>query len=86
MLQTCITAEQLRKALVELEAAEKNGFHHCLAVFDVRASGSLLSNCRATYSDLWERAHPTNGNMDWGRFQGVSKSHRFAEGILTGAP
>lgn len=78
----CIDAEQLRSALKEIEAAERNGFNYCLAVFRFVSAGSSISENRAAYSDLMERAHPTDGNLDWGRFQGVSRRHRFKGGKL----
>ena len=81
-MEFCITADELRKAIAEIEAAEKNGFVHCLGVFRFSQSGFMLSDNRAVYSDLLERAHPTNGAFDWGRFQSVSKRHTFRDGRL----
>ena len=81
-MELCVSGEQLRKALAEIEAAEKNGFMHCLAVFKLASAGYMLSDCRANYSDLIERAHPTDGSMDWGRFQRVSQRHKFKAGKL----
>lgn len=78
----CIGADALRAALADIEAAEKNGFHHCLAVFDVAQAGRMLDDCRAVYSDLIEKAHPTNPSLNWGRFQGVTRRHRFVDGRL----
>lgn len=78
----CIDATELRKALAEIEAAEKNGFNHCLAVLEISSAGPMLSDCRASYSDLIERAHPTNPSLNWGRFQGVSRRHRFEDGKI----
>lgn len=78
----CIDAEQLRKALAEIEAAEKNGFMHCLAVFRMASAGQMLDQNRAEYSDMIEKAHPTNGRFDWGRFQGVTRLNRFENGKL----
>lgn len=78
----CIDAEQLRAALKEIEQAEANGFMHCLAVFDLTQAGHSLDACRASYSDLCEKAHPTDARYDWGRFQLVSKMHRFENGEL----
>lgn len=78
----CIDAKQLRAALAEIEAAEKNGFMHCLAVFKMASAGPMLDQCRADYSDLIEKAHATNGKLDWGRFQGVSRRNRFVDGKL----
>jgi hypothetical protein len=81
-MEFCINGEQLRKALAEIEAAEKNGFMFCLAVFKITQAGYMLSDTRADYSDLCERAHPTNENFDWGRFQGVSRRNKFKNGKL----
>jgi len=81
-VEFCIDAEQLRKAIEEIEAAEENGFDYCLAVFRITTVGGRLDNCRARYSDLIERAHPTDGRLDWGRLQGVSKRFKFSEGKL----
>jgi len=78
----CVDAEQLRKALAEIEAAEKNGFMHCLAVFRMATAGRMLDENRAEYSDLYEKAHPTDGNFDWGRHQLVSRYNRFEAGQL----
>lgn len=81
-MELCINAKQLRKALKEIEEAERNGFMYCLAVFKITSAGHMLDNCRATYNDLIEKAHPTDGNFDWGRFQGVSKDNKFKNGEL----
>lgn len=78
----CIDAQQLRKALADIEAAERNGFNHCLCVFKITSAGHMLDSCRASYSDMIEKAHPTDGNFDWGRFQGVTKRNRFVGGEL----
>ena len=77
-----ISAEQLRAALRDIEAAEANGFMYCEAVFKIVQAGIMLSDCKAEYSDLYEKAHPTDGNFDWGRFQGVSKRNKFINGEL----
>lgn len=86
MMGFCISADQLRKALVEMEAAERNGFMHCLAVFAMSSAGPMLDECRANYSDLLERAHPTSGAFNWGRFQRVSQRFRFKDGDLIPLP
>jgi hypothetical protein len=78
----CIDAAQLRRALVDIEAAEKNGFMHCLAVLNLTQAGPMLDDCRVEYSDLCERAHPTDGGFNWGRFQGVTRKNRFVNGKL----
>lgn len=85
-MEFCISARELRKALVEIEAAEKNGFMHCLSVFRLSGAGYMLHDCRAGYSDLLERASEHDGNLNWGRFQGVTKRHRFVDGKLEPLP
>lgn len=82
MIEFCINGEELKKALAEIEQAEKNGFKYCLAIFRLISAGQMLDSCRAKYSDLLEKAHPTDGNLDWGRFQGVSKRYKFKNGKL----
>jgi hypothetical protein len=78
----CIDAEQLRKALADIEVAEKNGFKYCLAVFRLTSCGYMIDDNRATYSDMIEKADPTNGNLCWGRFQSVTKNNKFKNGKL----
>lgn len=81
-MELCIDAAQLRAALTEIEAAEKNGFMHCLAVFAITQAGWSLSDCRATYRDLIERASPDDPSLNWGRSQGVTKRCIFQSGRL----
>jgi hypothetical protein len=81
-LELCIDAEQLRKALADIEQSEANGFRYCLAVFTLSSAGSMIDQCRMTYSDKIEKAHPTDPRLDWGRFQGVSRNNRFTNGKL----
>ncbi len=81
-MELCINAEELRKALKDIEAAEANGFHYCLAVFKMTSVGPRISDCLASYSDMIEKAHPTDGNLAWGRFQSVSKNNKFRKGKL----
>lgn len=78
----CINAKELRAALAEIEAAERNGFKHCLAVFEMVSVGDYITQNLAGYSDLLERAHPTDGNLNWGRFQRISQRFRFKNGKL----
>jgi len=73
----CINAEQLRKALADIEAAEQSGFMHCLAVFSMVRAGRMLDQNVAEYSDMIEKARPTDGNFDWGRFQSISRRYTF---------
>lgn len=86
MLNFCISADQLRKALAEIEAAEGNGFMHCLSVFEITQTGKNLDACRAEYSDMIEKGHPTNPAVNWGRFQGVTRRHKFIDGALVPIP
>jgi len=81
-MEFCIDAAELRKALKEIEAAEAHGFMHCLAVAKLTSAGYMLNECRASYDSLLERAHPTDGRFDWGRFQGVTRRNRFVDGKL----
>ena len=78
----CISADQLRKALAEIETAERNGFNHCLSVFKLTSAGHDLRSCRAEYSDIWEIGHPTDPSLNWGRFQGVTRLFRLRKGKL----
>ena len=77
-----VKGEELRKALADIEAAEKNGFMHCLAVFNITSAGQNIDQCRASYSDLSERAHPTDPSLNWGRFQSVTTRNKFKDGKL----
>lgn len=81
-MELCISADDLRKAIIDIEKAEANGFMHCLAVFKMTSAGRNLDECRAEYSDLSERAHPTDANFNWGRFQGVTRRNKFVDGKL----
>ena len=78
----CISPEELRKALKDIERAEENGFYYCISVFKMTSAGEMLDQCQATYSDMIEKAHPTNGMLDWGRFQGVTRTCKFINGEL----
>ena len=81
-MEFCIDATQLRRALADIENAEKNGFNHCLAVFRIISAGYMIDDTRANYSDLLERAHPTDGSLNWGRFQGITRDNQFVDGKL----
>lgn len=74
-MEISITKIELLKALAEIEAAEKNGFYFCEGVFSIREMNGSIGV--AYYSDLWEKAHPTNGSLNWGRFQDVHKRKKF---------
>lgn len=78
----CIDAKQLRKALKDIKSAEKNGFKYCLAVFQMVSCRFMIDQNRAEYSDMIEKAHPTDAKLDWGRFQGVTQRNRFKNGKL----
>jgi hypothetical protein len=75
-----IKAHDLRAALADIERAEANGFLYCEAVFDPQTVDGAFTVL--AYSDLSEKAHPTDGRLAWGRFQRVSRRHRFENGKL----
>jgi len=75
-----ITEKELKKALKQINRAKKNGFHYCEGVFRGYAfDGGLV---KLVYSDLFEKAHPTDGNYNYGRGQSVSKYYTFQNGQL----
>jgi hypothetical protein len=82
MMDFCISGEQLRAALADIDRAEANGFMHCLCVFKMTSAGPMLDDCMANYSDLLEKAHPSDARLDWGRFQSVTSRNRFVDGKL----
>ena len=81
-MEFVIKAKELRRALKDIEDAEKNGFMYCEAVFTLVSAGRMLDSNKAEYSDMIEKAHPTDGSLDWGRFQGVSKTNKYINGQL----
>ena len=81
-MEFVINADQLRKALLDIERAEANGFMHCEAVFFLASAGPSLGQCVAVYSDLSEKAHPTNAALDWGRYPNVTRHNRCVDGEL----
>jgi hypothetical protein len=81
-MEMVINARELRKALSAIEEAEKNGFNYCLVVLKLAAAGPNISQCVVQYSDMIERAHPTDAKLDWGRFQGVTRTCKFKNGKL----
>jgi len=82
MITVVANAEQLRKALKQIERAESNGFNYCLAVFDLVECGSSVSDCKIEFDGILEKAHPTDGNLNWGRGQRVTERNRFVDGKL----
>jgi hypothetical protein len=81
-MEFCIKAKELRNALKEIEIAENNGFHYCLAVFTMISVGRSLDENLAEYHDIVEKAHPTDDTLDWGCGQGVTKTHKFRKAGL----
>jgi len=81
-MEICIKAEELRKALKEIEEAESNGFMHCLSVFRTSSGGEMLDDNLLEYSDIWVKAHSIDGSLDWGRFQKVYRYYTFSDGKL----
>ena len=82
MINFCVSAKELRKALFEIEWAERNCFNHCLAVFDLFKAGRNLDENLCEFEELVEKAHPTNKNLDWGCGQDVTKLNKFVDGKL----
>jgi hypothetical protein len=81
-MELVINKKDLEKALKDIKSAEKNGFMYCQGVFKIISAGVCLDDNVAEYSDMIEKAHPTDGHLDWGRFQRVSKTHKFKNGKL----
>lgn len=79
-IELCIGAAELRAALADIERAEANGFHHCLAVFQFTSISADLDDTVAKFDGLIERAHPTDPSLNWGRSQGVTRRNRFVDG------
>lgn len=75
-----LNKEQLTKALTALERAEKHGFTHSLACFKVD-SLTKDKHIALEYDSMWDKAHPTDGNLDWGR-QKVSENYKLINGKL----
>lgn len=50
------------------------------------SAGLNIAQCRAEFSDLSERAHPTDPDKNWGRFQAVTKRHRWDGSKLVPLP
>ena len=83
MMEFVINTEELKKALKEIESAEKNGFMHCQSVFKIVRAGLRLDDNVADYATILEKAHPTDGHLDWGRGQRVTKRNKFVDGKLS---
>jgi hypothetical protein len=81
-MEFCIETKELKKALKEIEKAEKNGFMYCLSVFTFVSAGDMIDENIANYTDMIEKAHPTNERFDWGRGQGITKRNKFINGKL----
>ncbi len=75
-----INGLELRKALKEIERAEANGFNYCEAVFEPSGLDGIF--VKLSYSDLIEKAHPTDGSLNWGRCQNITKRFKFKDGKL----
>jgi hypothetical protein len=82
MFTVVANADQLRKALKDIEKAEANGFMYCQAVFQLTSYGRSIDKCVIEYDDLCEKAHPTNGSLNWGRGQRVTERNKFVDGKL----
>lgn len=75
-----ISADEICKAADELRKAQERGFVASDATFRI-AEVNDLGKCNLTFMDVWDKAHPTDGRLNWGR-QGVSKYCRVVDGRL----
>jgi len=82
MFTVVTNADELRKALKDIEAAEANGFMYCQAVFNLVSYGENISDCLIEYQDISEKAHPTDKGLNWGRRQRITERFRFEDGKL----
>lgn len=81
-MEFCITEKQLRLALKDINHAKRNGFHHCVPVFQFVSASGMIEDCKANYTDLIEKAHPLDDSLNWGRMQYVTHRNRFVNGKL----
>jgi hypothetical protein len=77
-----ISKDELKKALNDIENAEKNGFYYCDSVFKLIKYDTWLDNSIAKYVDMCEKAHPNDPHLNWGRGQNITKNHIFKNGLL----
>jgi hypothetical protein len=85
MTLAAISGDELRKALAEVEKAEAAGFIASQAVFNLEMKNSVWGD--GTFSDVCEKAHPTNGALNWGRDNFLVKSGaRFVDGKIVMPP
>jgi hypothetical protein len=80
-----ISGDELRKALVEVEKAEAAGFVASQAVFNLTMKNGVWGD--GEFTDVCEKAHPTNGALNWGRdnFM-VRQGFTFRDGRLLMPP
>lgn len=75
LLDAAAAPDQIAAAHAALERAESRGFLYCQAVF-----------IDGRYDGLHEKAHPTDGRLDWGRGQNVTERNFFRDGVLVRDP
>lgn len=76
-----ISGNELRKALTEVEEAEAAGFLASEACFRLIPKNSLWAD--GTFLDISEKAHPTDGRLNWGRDNFIVKrGGRFVDGKI----
>jgi len=82
-MEVCITGEQLRVALKQIEQAEEQGFEHCLSIFKIFQVGECVSDCQARHVGLILRADKADPNKDWGRIcNQFLGDYRYVDGEL----
>ncbi len=78
-----VSPAAMRRALADIERAEGNGFMFCEVVLRPEYPvGRSLHQRVLVYDGLSERAHPTDGNLNWGRGQNVTRDNEFRDGKL----
>jgi hypothetical protein len=80
-----LTRKELKRALAAVEKAEAAGFIASEATFTVKQKNSVWFVGK--FQDICEKAHPTDGAMDWGRdnFM-VERGFTFRDGNLVDPP
>lgn len=82
MIEVVVNAEQLRKALKEIEIAESHNIMHCDAIFKLSKVGDSLDDCRIEFGKhLVVKADPVDPRKNWGRYDHYL-DHKYENGDL----
>lgn len=67
MIRACITEEELRRALKDVEEAKAKGFTSSVAVLEAVKVGRSLSDCELGYDGgVILKGHPDDPKKNWG--------------------